>query len=145
ASVPMVFSVGKLLDVMGRRRGSLLIFGLTSAGVLISYTAWNSALLTVGLTFGIFGATAVLPVLNAYNTELFPTDIRGDAFSWSNNLLGRIGYVFSPLAVGVAATSIGWGPAVAATAIFPLIAVVLILTWLPETSGRELEETSQLT
>jgi len=37
-----------------------------------------------------------------------------------------------------------WGPTVRATAIFPLIAVVLILLWLPETGGRELEETSKL-
>jgi hypothetical protein len=33
---------------------------------------------------------------------------------------------------------------VALTAIGPVIALVLILRWLPETSGRELEETSRL-
>ena len=51
--------------------------------------------LAESLVFAIFGASAVLSVLNAYNTELFPTELRGDAFASSNNLLGRIGYVLS--------------------------------------------------
>jgi putative MFS transporter len=94
--------------------------------------------------FGIFGASGVLPVLNAYNAELFPTEYRGDAFAWSNNLIGRIGYVLSPMAVGLAAQSVGWGAAVRVTAVFPLIAVLLIFVLLPETKQRELEETAAL-
>ena len=142
AAMPLVFASGWLLDLIGRRWGATVIFILGCAGVLGSYTLYGQWPLTIALTFGIFGASAVLPVLNAYNTELFPTDLRGDAFAWANNLIGRIGYVASPLAVGLAAESIGWGPAVASTAIFPLIALGLIWLWLPETGGRELEETS---
>jgi MFS transporter, putative metabolite:H+ symporter len=50
--------------------------------------------------------------------------------------------VLSPLAVGLVATEMGWGRAVAATAVFPLIALALIWALLPETNGRDLEDTS---
>ena len=142
ASMPLVFMVGKLMDVAGRRPGAVVVFGLGAAGVLGSYSFHSDWALTFALVFGIFGASAVLQVLNAYNAELFPTDLRGDAFAWSNNLLGRIGYVGSPVVLGIFAESAGWGPVLAWTGLFPIAAVPLIWLLLPETSGRELEDTS---
>jgi MFS transporter, putative metabolite:H+ symporter len=141
-SMPLVFAAGKLIDVLGRRRGAVLIFTLTAAGVLGAYSLGSRAGLTASLVFVIFGSTGVLPVLNAYTAELFPTHLRSDAFAWSNNLLGRTGYVLSPIALGFAAERVGWGPAVASTAVFPLLALGLILWLLPETRGKELEETA---
>lgn len=143
-AMPMVFMVGSVLDRFGRRPGAVIVFLLAALGILGAYGFHDRWLLTGALVLGIFGASAVLPVLNAFNTELFPTDLRGDALAWSNNLLGRIGYVLSPAVVGVAAERIGWGAAVRATAIFPVIALVMILTMLPETGSRELEETAAL-
>lgn len=143
-SMPMVFAVGPLLDLVGRRRGALVVFGLGLSGVFMTYTLEGRGPITVTLVFSIFGASAVLPVLNAFTAELFPTRQRADAFAWSNNLLGRIGYVLSPLAVGALAHTHDWGPVLRLTAIGPLIALVLILALLPETVSRELEETSAL-
>lgn len=143
-SMPLVFLVGPLLDKVGRRRGAVLIFVATAIGVYCAYALSGRWPLTAALVLAIFGASAVLPVLNAFNTELFPTELRGDAIAWSNNLLGRIGYVLSPALVGVAAESIGWGAAVRMTAIFPIIALIMILAFLPETSARELEDTAAL-
>ena len=143
-SMPLVFAAGKLLDVIGRRLGATVIFCSTSGGCLAAYTLHAHVPLTVALVVAIFGVSAVLAVLNSYNTELFPTELRGDAFSLSNNLLGRIGYVISPTLVGLAASTTGWGPAVASTSVFPLLALALIWWWLPETRGKELEETSAL-
>jgi MFS transporter, putative metabolite:H+ symporter len=144
-SLPLVFGVGKLLDVLGRKKTALLVFVSCSVGVFFAYTLSDRWGLTIALTFGVFGVSSALPVLNAYNAELFPTEYRGDAYAWSNNLLGRIGYVFSPLVIGLAINNgIKRGDAIAATAIFPLIALVLILLLLPETKGRELEDTSSV-
>jgi MFS transporter, putative metabolite:H+ symporter len=143
-SMPLVFASGKLLDVIGRRRGAAVIFGVTSAGTLASYTLHSEAALTFALVLGILGTSAVLPVLNAFTTELFPTSLRSEAFAWSNNLIGRAAYLLSPVAIGITADAVGWGTAVSATAVFPLVALALILIWLPETGGRELEETSAL-
>jgi putative MFS transporter len=144
ASVPLLFFVGRYLDRVGRRSGAALIYVVTAAGVLGSYSLYNKWMLTAALSVGILGTTAVLQVLNAFTTELFPTELRSDAFAWSNNILGRIGYTLSPLIVGYLAPMWGWGPAVRLTTIFTIFALVLILVFLPETAGKELEETSRL-
>lgn len=144
ASMPLIFLVGPLIDLVGRKRGALIVFLLSAVGTFFAYTMHGQWPLTIPLIFGIFGASAFLPVMNAFTTELFPTELRGDAFAWANNLLGRLGYVVSPIAVGAIAESLDWGPTVRVTAIFPIVAVVLIFVFLPETVNRELEETSQL-
>ena len=144
-SMPMVFASGKLLDVAGRRIGAAVIYIGGTIGVAGAFTLTDPTALNIALIFAIFGVSGVLPVLNAYSTELFPTDVRGDAFGWANNILGRIGYVLAPGLVGLSAVWIGLGNAMAISMIFPLIALVIILTTLPETSGRELEDTSALT
>ncbi len=144
ASMPLILYSGRLLDRIGRRRGAVIIFILSSAGAFFSYQLEGQWPLTAALVFGVFGVSATLPVLNAYTTELFPTDLRGDAFAWSNNLLGRIGYATAPLIVGNIAQDAGYGTAVASMAIFPLIAVGLVLWLMPETGGRELEDTARI-
>jgi putative MFS transporter len=144
-AMPLIFFAGRLIDVIGRRHGAAVIFTAGALGVFFAFRLEGVVPLTIALVFGIFGASAPLPVLNAYNTELFPTDLRGDAFAWSNNLIGRIGYVLSPALVGVIADEVGaWGPVLQATAIFPLIAIGLIYALLPETKAMELDETSTM-
>jgi putative MFS transporter len=144
AAMPLVFFAGKLLDWIGRRPGAVVIFGVTSLGVFGCYSLHAQWALTVALALGVFGATAVLPVLSAFNTELFPTTLRGDAMGWANNGIGRIGHVLSPALLGIAAESFGWGAAVRSTAILPLLAAALVVLFLPETAGKELEETAAL-
>lgn len=142
-AMPLVFLAGKLLDWLGRRVGATLIFIITAASCVAAYTLEeNKILMTLAVTGAIFGASSVLPVLNAYTAELFPTELRGDAFAWANNLLGRLGYVAAPAMVGIAAETYGWGLPVALTAIGPILALALILLLLPETKGKELEETA---
>jgi putative MFS transporter len=144
AGMPLVFMVGPMLDRVGRRLGSIVIFLAAGGSIVLAYNLVTPAALTAALALGIFGASAVLPVLNAYTAELFPTEIRSDAFAWANNLLGRIGAVAAPLVVGAIAADTGWGLAVSVTAVGPVLALVLILATLPETRGRELEDTSAL-
>lgn len=141
-SVPLAFASGRMLDRVGRRPGAVVIFLATSAGVAGAYTLTHRVGLTLALMVAMFGTTAILQVLNAFTAELFPTAQRGDAFAWCNNLLGRVGYVLSPVAVGWAAERWGYGLSVGATAIFPVLALALILRHLPETKGRELEAIS---
>lgn len=144
ASMPLVFAAGKLLDVIGRKPGAVIIFLSMSVGVFFAYEAETQLTLTLALVVAVFGVSAFLPVLNAFNTELFPTELRGDAFAWSNNLLGRLSYVLSPVAIGAIAENASWSLAVQLTAFFPVVALVLILVLLPETKSRELEETASL-
>ena len=143
-AMPLVFAAGPLIDRVGRRIGAIIIWVAGGAGVLGAYGLHGFWPLTLGLCFGIVGASAVLPVLNAYTAELFPTHFRGDAFAWTNNLLGRIGYVLSPALVGVLAESWAWGPAVQVMVVPLILALLLILVWMPETKSLELEESSAL-
>ena len=142
-SMPFVFGSGKILDQFGRKLGAAIIFSLGGVGVVLCYTLESKWALTGALTLGIFGASAYLPLLNAYTSELFPTQFRGTAAAWTNNLLGRLGYVLSPFLVGLAVTETGaYGPVVASTAIFSFVSIGLIYWLLPETANKELEETA---
>ena len=140
----MTFFAGKLLDLVGRRAGALVIFASGALGIWGAYSLHGFWPLTLALAFAIFCATGVIVVLNTYGTELFPTEIRADAFAWSNNLIGRISYVFSPLLVGLAARQAGFGNAVRPTAVMLVVALIMIFTLLPETKGRELEDTARV-
>jgi len=144
ASMPLAFGAGKLLDVVGRKLGATLIYASTIVGVIGAYSAHSVPALTAFLVFAVLGVNTVLTVLNAFTTELFPTEYRGSAFAWSNNVIGRIGYCISPVAVGALIPRFGWGPTLAATTVFPLLALIVIWFALPETKGRELEETALL-
>ncbi|HEY3499804.1 MAG TPA: MFS transporter, partial [Polyangiaceae bacterium] len=144
ASMPLSFFAGKLFDLVGRRKGAAIVFGCLISGILGIYSLSASVGLTIGMILAMFGINSVLSVLNTFTTELFPTELRGDAFAWSNNIIGRIGYWLSPIAVGQLAQGIGWGPVIRASVVFPVIALVLLLLWLPETRNRELEETANL-
>jgi putative MFS transporter len=143
-SLPLVFMSGKLLDTLGRKRGSVVIFGSASVACLLGTLTHKFGWLTLGLTGGIFAASAVLPVLSSYTLELFPTDIRADAYGWTSNVFGRVSHVLGPAALGYFAQRYGYGPSLAFTAIFPLLALAIIQLKLPETRGKELEETSAL-
>lgn len=142
-ALPLLASLGKILDHFGRRPGAVLVYVLTIVGVVGSYTLHGQWPLTFALVFGVFGASAVPLVLNAWSTELFPTEIRSEAYGWANYILGRSAYVVAPLLAGLAAERVGWGPAIASTALGPAVALVLILAWMPETRGQELEETAR--
>jgi putative MFS transporter len=143
-ALPLVFTMTRLLDVLGRRRSTALVFGLGSLASWGCYTLQGRGPLTVALVFGIFAASASTPILNALSTELFPTEIRAQGFAWANNVLGRVALVVSPLVVGHLAQRLGWGPVVRSTAIFNLVTIALVYWLLPETKGRSLEETAAL-
>lgn len=143
-AMPFAFAVGRLLDGWGRRRGALLIYGVSAVFVVLAYQLHGFWPLTACLMAAVFASVALLTLLNAFTTELFPTAMRADAFAWTNNLLGRWGYVIAPGLIGAAAERIGWGNAVSLTSVSVVAALVLILVLLPETSGRELEETAKV-
>jgi len=137
-AMPLLFGAGKLLDLVGRRRGAFVIFTVTSASAVLAFTAHDVVWLTLGLTGGIFGASAVLPVLNAITLENFPTALRADGLGWSSNVLGRVGYVIGPPLSAALAPTLGIGGGTAVLAVFPMLALALILLFVPETAGKDL-------
>jgi len=86
-------------------------------------------------------------VLSAFGTELFPTEIRGQAAAWVRNWFEIAGYVFGPALVGIlgdhATGAIGnIGDTVSLLMIMQLPGIFLIWRHMPETKGRELDELS---
>jgi putative MFS transporter len=141
-ALPLVFAVPRAIDSLGRKPTAAIVFLVGAVGTFGCYTLHGRAALTASLVLGIFAASAFLPVLNAFTTELFPTDIRAEGFAWANNVIGRIGYVASPLVVGQLAEHLGWGKVIRTTALADLGALALVLWLLPETKDRPLEETA---
>jgi len=150
-------AAGKLMDKWGRKPTCALFFGV---GALATFAAYNikGSLLVMGasLVVLIFFAMSYLPLCSTYTTELFPTRLRASASAWTNNTLGRVGMVASPLMVGVLAKllasptggldggpSTGYGPAIGIMGLFPLLCALIVLVFLPETKNRELEEISK--
>jgi putative MFS transporter len=143
-SMPLIFFAGRMLDAIGRKRGAAVIYLATAFGVFGAYTFHGVVPLLLCMTIGIFGINAVLTVLNTFMTELFPTEARGNAAAWSNNLIGRVGYCLSPLAIGQVVEQYGWALPLRLTTVFPLLALGLIFWLLPETNARELEDTARV-
>lgn len=143
-AVPLIAMSGRLIDRIGRRWGAAVIYGATALGVLGAYSQVSDQLLLVSLILLIAGGTAATALLSAWTAESFPTDLRGDSFAWANSLLGRLGFVLSPLLVAQLVPALGWGRTLSLTAAFPILALALIWLWLPETAGRELQESPRL-
>ncbi|MGH2793052.1 MAG: MFS transporter [Actinomycetota bacterium] len=82
------------------------------------------------------------PALTAFNTELFPTEVRGRAGAILLTV-SVIGAVAGLLFVGYMAEPLGdVGKAVAITCIAPIIVAVVLIPRLPEARGKRLDEIS---
>lgn len=141
-SLPLVFLSGRIIERLGRRRAAAVLFPLCGISVAAGFTVKPYPLMGVFMALSYFSTAAVVPLLNTWTTELFPTHLRGSAFAWSNTLLGRVGSVVAPVAMGYAAERVGWGLPVALSGVGPLLAGFLLWRTLPETTGQELEATS---
>ncbi|MEK6687918.1 MAG: MFS transporter [Gemmatimonadota bacterium] len=131
-------SFGFLADRFGRRP-VFLVFVLSSAALVPLYgQAGNHPgfLLLLGPLIGFFGH-GYFSVFGAMLAELYPTAIRATAQGLCYNT-GRAFSALAPMTVGAIADSQGFGSALGVTALFYVLAGVLIL-WLPETRGKALE------
>ncbi len=133
--------VGLAMDLVGRRFAAALFFGLASVATAVCFTA-EATWVVAGSYVLVLLLQAVWPVAGTITSEIFPTALRATGNAVTNNLLGRFGMVLSGFAVG--ALSVGFagsvGNAVALLALAPLLAVPLVLRFVPETRGRPLEE-----
>ncbi len=131
-------SFGFLADRFGRRP-VFLVFVLSSAALVPLYgQAGNHPgfLLLLGPLIGFFGH-GYFSVFGAMLAELYPTAIRATAQGLCYNT-GRAFSALAPMTVGAIADSQGFGTALGVTALFYVLAGVLILG-LPETRGKALE------
>jgi putative MFS transporter len=115
----------------------LAIATLSFVGFFLTASPWLWVFAFVGQVLGSLSLAAI----GVYTPELFPTRIRAAA----NTLViacAVIGSGAGLATAGALAGPLGVGHAVAALAIFPLLAALIIALRFPETRGLELEETS---
>jgi putative MFS transporter len=140
---------GRLMESWGRRPTAMLYI---SGGLVFSMTLFQvsgKAVSFVALMLAVFFGLGMGPVMGAFATELFPTEIRGQAAAWVRNWFEIAGYVLGPALVGVlgdhATGAIGnIGDTVTLLFVLQIPTVWLVWRYMPETKGLELEDVTGL-
>ncbi len=136
---------GRLMDRIGRRPTAMLYFVGGMIFSVILFQVDGKLISFVALMMAVFFGLGVSPVMSAFATELFPTEIRGAAAGWIRNWFEIAGYVFGPALVGIlgdhATGAIGnIGDAATFLMILQIPLIFLVWRYMPETKGVELEE-----
>lgn len=128
---------GKLMDRIGRKHAAILIITIGCVFSVLTFTLhqFYAVLICSVVAAGFVNSFLILG--STFNNELFPTEIRANAMAWSNNIVGRLGQIFVPTVVTTIALVVGLGNAVALVTSLPIISLILILIFLPETLKKE--------
>ncbi len=130
---------GRAADVVGRKL-VILTAGVVGLGFLVLVFNTAGPLMWVLAVIASVISAALLPSLGVYRGELFPNRFRSRAAGWIS-VMAVAGSVSGLVVAGrLADRWDGIGPVMAVLWAAPLLAVVLVLVALPETSRRELEE-----
>jgi putative MFS transporter len=143
AAVPFAFAGyslgGWLMDAAGRRIAAAIFLALGTAIAIACYQVsgwWTIAASWVGLQM----LQGIWPIASTMTAELFPTQVRAAAVGFTGNLVGRLGLVVGPQAVGALSVRLdSTGDAVSLLALLNLVAIPLLFYALPETRGVALD------
>ena len=138
------YTCGRAMERFGRRPTAVVYFtgGITFSILLFQVS--DKTVSFVALLLAVFFGLGMSPVMSAFATELFPTEIRGQAAAWIRNVFEIAGYVFGPALVGIlgdhATGAIGnIGDTVTVLMVLQVPTIWLVLRFMPETGGKELE------
>ncbi|WP_433599215.1 MFS transporter [Nocardia sp. CA-135953] len=124
------------------RRPTALAYGVGSMVTLVVlYQTTSVVIAFVAMFCAVFGTLGMIPVLAAFDAELFPTEIRSTAVAWIRNVFEASGAAGGPALVGLLGDHttglIGnVGDTVSVLCVLFLPALVIIWRFLPETNGR---------
>jgi MFS transporter, putative metabolite:H+ symporter len=134
---------GYLLDRIGRRLTTALFFAASAVSMAVLFRTPSDTVMLLAMMTTMFSYQAARTAMSALTSELFPTASRATGYSLTSQVFGQLGWTLSPLAVGLlAATMGGLGKAASLFAAGPLLGLILIIGYVPETRGRTLEELS---
>jgi putative MFS transporter len=136
---------GRAMERVGRRP-TAMVYG--AGGIVFSILLFQTTSHTLSffaLLLAVFFGLGMAPVMSAFATELFPTEIRGQSAAWIRNVFEIAGFVFGPAVIGVLGDhqsgAIGnIGDTVTALMLLQLPALWLFWKYMPETKGRELQD-----
>ncbi len=134
------FLLGSYLsDAIGRR----LTFMLSALGSVLMVLVYmfvpmgDTALFFVGVPLNAM-LLMKFPPMGPFMTELYPTEVRGNAQGFCYNAGRAIGALF-PTLVGVLSETMPLGPAIAVFSVIAFGLMIVTLLMLPETKGRRLD------
>jgi MFS transporter, putative metabolite transport protein len=134
---------GYLLDRIGRRITAALFFLASAFAMFELFRTESHSGMLLALMATMFAYQGARTANSALSSELFPTGARATGYCLTVQVLGQLGWMLSPLAVGALSAPLGGlGKAASLFAAGPLVGIVLILTMVPETRGKTLEELS---
>ena len=136
---------GRSMERWGRRPTALVYFAGGIIFSIVLFQADGKAVSFVALMLAVFFGLGMGPVMSAFATELFPTEIRGQAAAWVRNWFEIAGYVFGPALVGIlgdhSTGAIGnIGDTVTLLMVLQVPTLWLVWRYMPETRGLELED-----
>ena len=136
---------GRLMERIGRRPTATIYFAMGAFWAIVLFQVQSKALSFPALILAVFFGLGAAPVLGAFASELFPTDIRAQSAAWVLNIFEIAGYAFGPLLVGVlgdhATGPVGSiGDSVSLLMLLWLPGIYIVWRYLPETKGMELED-----
>lgn len=139
-AVVAVWVGGRLAETSGRR--PLVIWGTFCATVLEAlFFLAGGPLMWLSLFGASVAGALAAPAFGAMGGELFPTEVRGTANA--GVLVGGVlGGVVGLAVTGWLSTSISLGAALAVVAVPAALAAVVLVPFLPEGAGRDLDDLS---
>ncbi len=128
-----------LADRLGRKQ-TLTLFAICSFLTVTAYTylpIHNQVMLVLGFPLGFFASGCFSP-MGAFFTELFPTRLRGSGQGFSYNFGRGVGALF-PTLVGYVGARVPLGAAIALFSVTAYLLMIVAVSFLPETRGKELQ------
>ena len=142
-ALPVLMRAGGASDRWGRKRvGCTFAIGGAIASVAGFYLARGPLWLAVSLTFSLAGSFGSWPTLGGMVTELFPTSVRAQATAWTgaSRVVGQaLSFWFASLILG--ASSDNQPLTAAILTLGPVLAVLIVARFVPETKGITLTHT----
>jgi putative MFS transporter len=136
---------GRLMERIGRKPTAIAYFLLGAFFAAALFQTDSKALAFPLLILSVFFGLGAAPVMAAFSSELFPTDIRAQSAAWVRNIFEIAGFIGGPILVGRlgdhATGAIGSiGDTVSLLMLIWLPGVFLVWRYLPETKGMTLEQ-----
>ncbi len=134
---------GYAMDRIGRRLTTAVFYIGAAVSMAIMFgSRWHGSL-RFGIVATQFAYQAARTATSALSAELFPTEIRASGYSLTVQVIGQLGWTLSPLIVGMLSGPMGGlGNAASLFALGPILGVIAIVGYVPETRGKTLEEIS---
>jgi MFS family permease len=142
-AIPVLVGAGSISDRLGRKRIGCSFLALSVTGTLcFFFLARGPVGLFLALAITYIGQFGAWPTLTGFSTELFPTSHRALASSAAGIAKVTGACLSFVLAAWLIPLTGSLARSVALLAAGPLVALVIVAVGLPETAGRELEQTS---